>query len=142
MANQNTQQTAASTTIIESLELVAENAGDISPAILQRYFAKCPASAKLMDHMDRYMLGRMLDQVLLLVMEDDDNELQNYLRFETSSHSSYGVEQYMYEHLFEAVLETVTDAAGSAWTQPFQQAWQARISSLLQSIREADAALA
>ena len=61
MANDNKEQ-VASAAIIESLELVAEKAGDINPTILKRYFDKCPASAKLMDHMDHYMLGRMLDQ--------------------------------------------------------------------------------
>ncbi len=141
MANDNKEQ-VASAAIIESLELVAEKAGDINPTILKRYFDKCPASAKLMDHMDHYMLGRMLDQVLLLIMEDDDNELHNYLRFETSSHNSYGVEQYMYEHLFEAVLETVIEAAGTGWSDVYQKSWQARITTLLHNIREADAALA
>ena len=48
----------------------------------------------------------------------------------------------MYEHLFEAVLETVTEAAGADWTDTYHTAWQARLNTLLHSIKEAEAALA
>lgn len=126
--------------IVESLELIAERAGDINPQILKRYFDKCPSAAQLMDHMDSYMLGRMLDQVLLLVMESDDAELENYLRFETASHHSYGVENTMYEKLFEAVFEVARDSCAESWNERYQEAWQLRLDTLLARIIAADAA--
>lgn len=126
--------------IVESLELIAERAGDINPQILAAYFASCPASAALMEHMDNYMLGRMLDQVLLLIMESDDAELENYLRFETASHNSYGVESYMYEKLFAAVLQVARSSCGEQWNDRYQQAWQQRLATLLSRIIAADAA--
>jgi len=123
--------------IIESLEIVAENAGDITERVFSNYHRLCPDSARLMDHMDNYMLGRMMDQVLLLLMEDGEAELSSYLEFETKSHESYGVEPYMYENLFDAVVSTVRDAAGSAWTDEFQSAWNGRIETLLNRISRA-----
>jgi hemoglobin-like flavoprotein len=130
-----------SSAIVESLEIVAETAGDIAPQVFERYFKACPDSAKLMDHMDNYMLGRMMDQVLLLLMEDDDTELENYLTFETSSHKSYGVEDHMYQKLFSAVRDTVSEAVGTKWTGSYQDAWRSRIDTLLGKISEAEAAL-
>ncbi len=116
--------------IITSLELVAERAGDVTPAIIETYHTRCPEAVSLMDHMDRHMLGRMVDQVLLLLMEDGDAELDAYLEFETANHTAYGVEPDMYAPLFEAVLETVRTAAGSDWTEELEQAWRARITHL------------
>jgi hemoglobin-like flavoprotein len=130
-----------SSLIIESLEIVAESAGDITSQVFDNYHRSCPASAKLMDHMDDYMLGRMMDQVLLLMMEEGEQELAAYLEFETKSHESYGVEHYMYDNLFEAVLTTVRQAAGKQWADRFQSAWERRINTLLQRITEAEAAL-
>ena len=100
---------AHSASIVESMELLAERAGDVSGRILERYFENCPEAAQLMDHMDSYMLGRMIDQVLLLIMESDDAELESYLRFETASHHSYGVQSHMYAKLFDAVLNVASD---------------------------------
>lgn len=127
--------------IVESLEIVAESAGDITPEVFRNYHRLCPASAQLMDHMDDYMRGRMMDQVLLLLMEEGAEELNSYLEFETRSHESYGVEPYMYENLFSAVVATVREAAGSAWTDAHQSAWDNRVALLLASISEAEAAV-
>ena len=120
--------------IIESLEIVAEKAGDIAPAVIHRYHARCTDSALLMDHMDNYMLGRMLDQVFLLLMEEGTAELRNYLEFETMNHLSYGVENFMYDNLFDAVFETVRSIAGDTWSAEFESAWQARIEVLTREI--------
>jgi hypothetical protein len=121
--------------IIESLEIVAEKGGDIAPAVIHSYHARCTDSAVLMDHMDTYMLGRMLDQVFLLLMEEGTTELRNYLEFETMNHLSYGVENYMYDNLFDAVFETVRSVAGDTWSAEFESAWQARIELLSHEIR-------
>ncbi len=129
------------TPIIESLELVAERAGDITAPTIAAYHERCPASAALMDHMDEHMLGRMMDQVLLLIMEDGEAELNNYLEFETANHEAYGVEPHMYDNLFSAVVDTVKSVLGSSWTERFDAAWRARSESLLAAIHHAAAEL-
>ena len=130
---------AHSASIVESMELLAERAGDVSGRILERYFENCPEAAQLMDHMDSYMLGRMIDQVLLLIMESDDAELESYLRFETASHHSYGVQSHMYAKLFDAVLNVARESCADAWSDDYQQAWTARLETLLTRISAADA---
>ena len=120
--------------IIASLEIVAERSGDITPTVFDHYYTRCPASQELMNHMDEHMLGRMIDQVLLLMMEDGEDELQSYLSFETSAHASYGVEFFMYENLFAAVRQTIGESLGADFAGDFEAAWDSRISFLLSAI--------
>jgi hypothetical protein len=128
--------------IVESLELVAERRGDITADVMQIYHQRCTASAALMEHMDEYMVGRMMDQVLLLLMEDGRQELENYLKFETANHESYGVELHMYDSLLSSVRDCVADVLGDDFDPGMQAAWQARIKTLLEAIEAASTAAA
>ncbi len=132
----NEQQTAQ---ILAAMELVAEKAGDITPAIFTRYFERCTDSRALMDHMDEHMLGRMMDQVLLLIMEPGEDELASYIEFETASHRSYGVKAHMYESLMRSVQDVISSELGEAFTEDMRDALQARIDYLLQEITAAAA---
>lgn len=127
----NEEQTAS---IIAAMELVAEKAGDVSPAIFKRYFERCEDSRSLMEHMDEHMLGRMMDQVLLLLMESGEEELDSYIEFETASHRSYGVKPYMYESLMLAVQDVLKQSLGSEFTSQMADALQSRIDDLLGAI--------
>ncbi|MGE0625852.1 MAG: globin [Pseudomonadales bacterium] len=128
-----------SDTITQAMELVAERAGDITEAVFARYFDRCAGSRALMDHMDEYMRGRMMTQVLLLLMEPGEQELASYLHFETDAHKSYGVEQYMYENLLAAVHEEVAQALNGAFTPAMDAAFRSRIDHLLKEIAAAAA---
>lgn len=125
--------------ILAAMELVAEKAGDISPAIFARYFERCGESKALMEHMDEYMLGRMMDQVLLLLMESGEEELASYITFETASHRSYGVQPHMYESLMCSVQDVIGSELGDAFTEDMRNAFQGRIDYLLRAISSAAA---
>ena len=128
---------ASADTIIETMEQVAERGGDITSNVIDRYFERCADSKALMDHMDKYMLGRMVDQVLLLLMEADESELESYLRFETASHRSYGVEQHMYQSLMAAVRDVIIKILGDDFTTEMDTALNARTEFLLGEINAA-----
>lgn len=128
-----------SETITEALEMVAERAGDITGAVFDRYFERCSDSKALMEHTDEYMRGRMMEQVLLLLMEPGESELESYLEFETTNHRAYGVEQYMYERLMSAVTDVVAKALGDDYSPDMQSAFAARTGFLLKEIAAADA---
>ena len=128
---------ASANTIIETMEQVAERGGDITSNVIDRYFERCADSKALMDHMDKYMLGRMVDQVLLLLMEADESELESYLRFETASHRSYGVEQHMYQSLMAAVRDVIIKILGDDFTTEMDTALNARTEFLLGEINAA-----
>jgi len=126
-----------SESIVTSLELVAERHGDITAEVMRIYHQRCPESAALMEHMDEYMIGRMMDQVLLLLMEDGREELENYLRFETTNHESYGVLPHMYANLLSSVRDCIADVLGDDFGSGMQAAWRTRIAILLDAIEEA-----
>ncbi len=132
----NEEQTAQ---IIAAMELAAEAAGDITPAVFDRYFARCGDSKALMEHMDEHMLGRMMEQVILLLMESGEDELESYIEFETASHRAYGVKPHMYESLMLAVQDVISQAAGDAYTGEMAEALQSRIDYLLGAITASEA---
>ena len=132
----NDEQTAH---ILTAMERLAEKAGDVTPAIFSRYFERCGESKALMDHMDEHMLGRMMEQVLLLIMEPGEDELTSYIEFETASHRSYGVEPHMYESLMRSVQDVFASELADDFTQEMSDALKGRIDYLLQAITTAAA---
>ena len=92
-----------------------------------------------MEHMDEHMLGRMMDQVLLLIMEPGEDELASYIQFETASHRSYGVQPHMYESLMRSVQDVIASELGNSFSPEMATAFQARIDYLLGEISAAEA---
>jgi hypothetical protein len=89
--------------------------------------------------MDEHMLGRMMEQVLLLLMETDDDELNSYLNFETRNHISYGVTDDMYDNLMAAVMDVVREALGDDFTSEVEGGFNRRVHFLLSAIHGATA---
>jgi len=121
--------------ILTAFELAAERAGDISAEVYRRYYARCPAAASLMAHVDRYMQGRMMDEVLTLLMTDPAELPDDYLVFETANHASYGVALAMYPDLLASVRDAVQAAVGDAWSDAWTDAWEQRTAALVDRIR-------
>ncbi len=117
--------------VIESLERAAEIGGDPTAAVYARYFTVCPESRAIMGHVDLHMQGRMLTEVLRLMMAVDPAADSAYLRFETTNHTGYGVEQQMYAPLLTALRDTVRDTLGEEWQPRHAASWADRIDSLL-----------
>ena len=120
--------------IERSLELAGERAGDITAAVYEAYFARCPGSHELMKLTDEHMRGRMLESVLVLLLAGAAPEQRDYIRFEAKSHVSYGVLPHMYENLLGAVRDTVRAALGADWTPAMEAAWSARLDAILREI--------
>jgi hypothetical protein len=121
--------------LLASLELAAEKAGDISPAVYDRYFERCPDSRAIMIHTDAYMRGRMLDEVFRLLMSGGVEEEREYLQFETTNHRAYGAAPHMYENVLLAVRDVVAQVLGAEFSGEMDQAWKQRVQDLLSVIR-------
>ena len=121
--------------VIRSLEQAGEVKGDIVPEVFERYHSACPEAAETMSHMDTYMKGRMLEEVLRLIMSGDYDEDDAYLNYEVRNHRlAYGVTNGMYPPLFAALRDTVRDALGEDWSAPVERAWDDRMQALLDEI--------
>ena len=123
--------------VYRSFELAAERAGDISPSVYEKYFARCPASEGLMSHIDELVRGKMMDEVYKLLMTEDYAEEENYLNWEVKNHQfAYSVEPQMYDTLFNALVETIRESLGDDWNADFEDAWRERTEALLQEIHQ------
>ncbi len=122
--------------VYASFEIVAEKAGDISPAVYKNYFARCPGSEALMAHIDDIVRGRMLDEVYRLMMNTDFRDEESYLNFEVKNHRlAYSVTPEMYGNLLAALKEVIAESLESDWNEAYDQAWQSRIDLFLKEIK-------
>lgn len=117
--------------IIASLEIAAEKCGDISPAVYERYFEKSPGSEELMVQIDHLVRGKMLDEIMRLLMTEDYSMEDEYLTFEMKTHEeAYSVIKSMYGSLLHSVWEILREGIGGEWTDGFEYAWDKRIQAL------------
>jgi hemoglobin-like flavoprotein len=123
--------------VTTTLELAAERDLDITTPVYQRYFARCSDSQALMRYVDDTVRGRMLQEVLRLLLLEDVTVDADYLRFETRTHTGYGVTPTMYPPLLGAVRDAVREVLADEWTEAMAAAWDARIERLLAAIEAA-----
>ncbi len=117
--------------IRNSLETCADQDIDISEDFYRRFFESDRGAAELMSHCDTHMKGRMLHEVLELLLGDTED----YLRWEVGNHlTSYQVDFGMYTTMFEALLQSVQQALGDRWTPDMESQWRQRIDGLLEQI--------
>lgn len=132
---------SVTTTIERTLALTAERAGDIREPVYARFFERAPAAKPLLDFVDTQVLGRMLDEICLLLLSDPADWPDDYLRFEAANHLGYGVDPSMYTVFLDAVVATVCEALGDAWSDADATAWRLRQADLIAALnRSADAA--
>jgi hypothetical protein len=125
---------STSEAVIASLERAAETCDDLSPAVYQRFAERCPETFELMTHTDDYMRGRMMNDVLTMVMTPAEDMDAGYLNFEIRSHRAYGVTAEMFRPLLEIVRDTVREELGDGWQEAHQTAWEERIGAITRRI--------
>jgi hypothetical protein len=131
----NSATESADDLVYRSFERASERVDDIVEPVYRRYFARDPEAAALMSHMDHLTLGRMLNEVIRLLMSTDYAVDASYLDFEVKNHEwAYRVQSRMYSELLAAVRETVADVLGSEWDAASAAAWDERVARLLDEI--------
>jgi len=121
--------------IENTLEICAENIGDIVPEVYERFFALSPEAKVLMGHADEFMCGRMLNEVLTLFLNQEHLAPGAYLDWELDNHLlAYQATSKMYDAFFQALIETVRGGVGDAWTQADELAWNNAVSLILNHV--------
>ncbi|MEQ8485637.1 MAG: globin [Pseudomonadales bacterium] len=121
--------------VTDTLDAVAQQDIDLTDPVLDHYATRRPESAALMAHMDEYMKGRMMADVLMLLMTPPAEVDHQYLTFEVESHRAYGVTIEQFPDLLASVRDSVREVLGDAWDAAAEQAWGARISAHMDAIR-------
>lgn len=124
----------------QSFELAAERAGDITDAVYDAYFAACPAAGELLGHADAHMRGRMLEDVLGLIMTPADAIDPSYVAWEVENHvAGYSVHAEMYKPLFASLRDVVAESLASDFDAATAAAWQERLDGLTERFESAAA---
>jgi hypothetical protein len=123
--------------IITTLACLAAGRDDVTPLLHERFVRRLPEAEALMAHMDEHMLGRMMSDLLMLVMTQPGEIEPDYLGFEISSHDAYGVAPDMFPPLLEVVRDVAREAAGDHWTEAAERAWAARLDGINAAIEQA-----
>ena len=120
--------------IESSLMRVAETVGDIAPGIYEHFYADSEETKGLMAHIDDLVRGKMIDELLRLVMVEDLTTEDGYLNFETKTHrDAYSVTEPMYQALFDSLVRVIRDN-DNEWSDSVAQAWQDRTQRILANI--------
>jgi len=123
--------------IVHSLEICAETAGDIVPAVFRRFFASDKDAYELMKHSDEHMQGRMMESVFELLMSDEHFGEGQYLDWEIENHiDAYAVTPPMYQSFFTSLVAEVRTAVGEAWNDTINEAWDARIKRVMKQVHQ------
>ena len=104
-------------TIVESLERVAETAGDPAPAVYERLFERYPDMQPLFV-LDRNgsARGHMLSEAL--------DCASNFIESEQMNHDGIGVPPDIFSTFLAIVVEVFKELLGTNWTAEMDTAWK------------------
>lgn len=125
--------------IHETLEVAALHCEDMSEPVYQRFFEARPEAAGMMKHVDFHVRGRMLNDVLSLLLSPAENTDRVLLEFEVASHRNYGVDEELYAPFLAAIRDTARELSADIWDEHLEAGWNHRIEQLLTGIREMNA---
>lgn len=109
----------------ESLELVAPTAPDMVAAFYDRLFSDRPGVRQLFPAVMDDQRERLLAAVVTLVTHyDEPDVLVPALTAMGRNHVRYGAELEQYAAVGAALLATLRESAGDAWTAAYESAWQ------------------
>jgi hypothetical protein len=118
--------------IEESLELVAERAGDPAPEIYARLFAEFPQTEpRFVRDVTGAIKAEMLTMVFNCLMDPGGPYQLNLVRAERVNHDGFGTPNDEFNRFFWIVMETCRDLLGAAWTPAHEAAWTTRIEAVL-----------
>ena len=113
-------------TIERSLEVAAERGGDLTPAVYARLFARHPEmEAQFVRDTNGAVRGEMLQRVFEMVFDyiGEGAYAEGMIRNEVVTHDGYGVPPDVFPLFFDAVADTLREAAGEDWTPAMTCAW-------------------
>lgn len=108
-----------------SFALVVEREPEVTHRFYDVLFAKYPQVQPLFGRRSRADQERMLRDMLVAIVDhvEDPAWLQNQLAALGSKHVGYGVTAEMYGWIGDALLTTLKEVAGEAWTPAVADTW-------------------
>jgi hemoglobin-like flavoprotein len=131
--------TAAARLLRDSLELTLACDDTFPAAFYDRLFASHPEVRRLFHRHSSGALRKMFAQKLTALVDhvEDPAWLQRELAALAANHARYGVTAEAYPWVGDALLETLAEACGEAWTAETEQAWRAVYAAVTRAMLDA-----
>ena len=116
--------------IAESLERLAERAGDPTAAVYARLFERYPETQALfIRDVDGAVKGEMLAKVFecALDLSGPNAYAANFIACEVVNHDGVGVPRETFPRFFDVAVETFAELLGPDWTAAYESAWRGLI---------------
>ncbi len=119
--------------ITETLERVAERAGDPTSLVFQRLFKELPALEDLfVRDRDGSVRGQMFQVTIesLLDFLSDRSYGANLVQIERVNHEGLGVDPALFDRFYLTVMATFKDVLGADWTTDMEAVWTRAVREL------------
>lgn len=119
--------------ITETLERVAERAGDPTSLVFQRLFKELPALEDLfVRDRDGSVRGQMFQVTIesLLDFLSDRSYGANLVQIERVNHEGLGVDPALFDKFYLTVMATFKDVLGADWTTDMEAVWTRAVREL------------
>jgi hemoglobin-like flavoprotein len=119
--------------IIRSLEVAAEQGGDLTERVYARLFEEQPSMGPLFwRDTDSAIKGEMLARVFEAIIDfiGERRYAHRMIQCEVITHEGYDVPRDVFATFFGVVAEAVREACGAAWTQAMADAWRRLLNQL------------
>jgi hemoglobin-like flavoprotein len=120
----------------ETLELTLARDDTCPTRFYERLFAAHPEVRALFHRSSPGAQNKLFAQKLAALVDhlDDPAWLDRELSTLAQNHASYGVKPEMYPWVGEALIATLREACGDAWTADAERAWSDAYASLQRAI--------
>ncbi|MGE5185917.1 MAG: globin domain-containing protein [Acidobacteriota bacterium] len=120
----------------ETLEITLAGDDTFPRRFYERLFAAHPEVRPMFHRSTPGALHKMFAQKLISIVDhlDDPAWLARELPRQAASHAGYGVTAEMYPWVGDAVIATVREACGEAWSDEAERAWTDAYASLMRAI--------
>lgn len=119
-----------------TLELTLANDDSFPTRFYERLFAAHPELRALFHRSSPGAQNKMFAQKLTAIIDhlDDPTWMKRELGTLAANHVDYGVTNEMYPWVGEALIGTLAEACGEAWTADAERAWRDAYASLVSAI--------
>jgi hemoglobin-like flavoprotein len=120
----------------ETLEITLAADDSFPKRFYDRLFARHPSVIPMFHRNSPGAQRKMFAQKLTMIVDhvEDAAWLARELKSVAESHAQYGVRPEMYAWIGEALIETLGDACGSAWSPECERAWRDAYAKIVESV--------
>jgi hemoglobin-like flavoprotein len=120
----------------DTLELTLAQDDTFPQRFYDILFAAHPEVRPMFHRSSRIAQNKMFAQKLTAIVDhiDDPAWLEREVRSLASTHAGYGVTKEMYAWVGDALIATLREACGDAWTDEVDRAWRAAYGAVASAI--------